>query len=120
MPVSRSPVRRSSSSGRGRVRSRGEGRNTVRRAAWVAIGVALAGASATAPPAGPSDDEAKVPAYTLPDPLRFVDGSPVRDASAWTTRRRAEVLRLFEENVYGRSPGPPPKMRFVVEESDPH
>jgi len=85
----------------------------------MAIGVALVGASATALPAGANDDEAKVPAYTLPDPLRFADGSTVRDASAWTTRRRAEVLRLFEEHVYGRSPGPPAKMRFVVVESDP-
>ena len=51
--------------------------------------------------------EAKVPAYSLPDPLRFVDGTPVRDARDWTDRRRAEVLRLFETHVYGRSPAPP-------------
>ncbi len=65
-------------------------------------------------------DEAKVPAYTLPDPLRFADGSPVRDARDWTARRRAEVLRLFETNVYGRSPAAPAAMRFVVVEADPH
>ena len=58
-----------------------------------------------------------MPAYTLPDPLRFADGSPVADAAAWRERRRPELLRLFEEHVYGRSPGPPAKMRFVVVES---
>ncbi len=74
---------------------------------------------AAAQPAGANYDEAKVPAYVLPDPLRFADGSPVRDGQDWTGRRRAEVLRLFEEHVYGRSPGPLPGMPAVVVESDP-
>jgi hypothetical protein len=71
-----------------------------------------------AQPAGANYDEAKVPAYALPDPLRFVDGSLVREAGDWTGRRRAEVLRLFEANVYGRSPAPPAAMRTVVVETD--
>ena len=64
-------------------------------------------------------DEAKVPAYTLPDPLRIADGTAVTDAAAWRERRRPELLRLFEEHVYGRSPGAAAGMRFVVVESDP-
>ena len=40
-------------------------------------------------------DESKVGRYTLPDPLVFADGKPVRDAAAWK-RRRAEILRLYE------------------------
>ena len=36
-------------------------------------------------------DEAKVPAYTLPDPLKFENGSSVADAAAWP-QRRAEIL----------------------------
>jgi arylsulfatase A-like enzyme len=48
-----------------------------------------------AQPARANYDEAKVPAYTLPDPLRFVDGGRVRTAGEWTKRRRPEVLRLF-------------------------
>jgi hypothetical protein len=57
-------------------------------------------------------DEAKVPAYTLPDALRFEDGSAVKTAGDWS-RRRAELLRLFEEHVYGKTPvGRPEAMRF--------
>jgi hypothetical protein len=76
-------------------------------------------APAAAQPAGANDDEAKVPAYTLPDPLRFVDGSPVRSAGEWTSRRRAEVMRLFETHVYGRSPAAPGSMRTIEVETDP-
>jgi hypothetical protein len=61
-------------------------------------------------------DEAKVPKYELPDPLKFNDGSPVRTAEDWTNRRRKEVLELFEEHVYGRSPGRPEDMTFEVAE----
>lgn len=59
-------------------------------------------------------DEAKVPAYVLPDPLKAGDGSPVRDAADWTARRRPELLRLFEEEVYGRVPGHPEEMTFAT------
>jgi serine phosphatase RsbU (regulator of sigma subunit) len=79
----------------------------------------LVAVAAAAPPAGVNYDEAMVPAYTLPDPLRSADGAAVRDAREWRERRRAEVLRLFQEHVYGRSPGRPPAMRFAVIESDP-
>jgi hypothetical protein len=57
-------------------------------------------------------DEAKVPPYTLPDPLQFANGDAVRDANAWHERRRTEILRLFQTEVYGRSPGHPPRLLF--------
>jgi hypothetical protein len=87
--------------------------------AGMALAVLLAAHTAGAQPAGANYDEAKVPAYTLPDPLRFADGGAVGDARAWADKRRAEVLRLFEGHVYGRSPGPPAAMRFVVADADP-
>jgi hypothetical protein len=59
-------------------------------------------------------DEAKVGTYTLPDPLKMANGKPVRDAKTWTTERRPEIVRMFEENEYGRAPGRPPKMSFDV------
>ena len=49
-------------------------------------------------------DEDKVPDYTLPDPLIFEDGTEVGDAASWQ-RRRAEILSLFESQVYGKMPG---------------
>jgi hypothetical protein len=58
--------------------------------------------------------EAKVGSYTLPDVLRCADGQPVRDAATWFGRRRPEIVRLFEENQYGRSPGRPADMSFDV------
>ena len=48
-------------------------------------------------------DEAGVPRYTLPPLLEYADGSPVTDAAGWRVRR-AELLRLFEQKVYGRMP----------------
>jgi hypothetical protein len=48
-------------------------------------------------------DESKIPDFTLPDPLKFEDGSKVENAGQWP-KRRAEILALFEEHVYGRLP----------------
>ena len=49
-------------------------------------------------------DEAKVPPYTLPDPLVCADGRKVTDAKTWNEVRRPEVFRLVEENMFGRTP----------------
>lgn len=51
----------------------------------------------TRPPA--NYDEGKAGGYTLPDPL-----AGVRTAADWKSRRRAEILALFERHVYGRTP----------------
>ena len=59
-------------------------------------------------------DEALVGTYKLPDPLGLANGSPVRDAKTWNENRRPEIVRLFEENQYGRSPARPPGMSFDV------
>ena len=64
-------------------------------------------------------DEAKVPAYTLPDPLILEDGQEVADPETWFQKRRPEILKLFEREVYGKSPGRPEKMRFELTSSDP-
>jgi len=77
---------------------------------------------ATAADAGrpkPNYDEAKVPKYTLPDPLVMANGDKVADAAAWRTRRRPEILELFRTHVYGRSPARPEAMAFKVYDRDP-
>ncbi len=63
-------------------------------------------------------DESKIPEYTLPDPLILLDGAKVEDAQTWNTTRRPEILRLFEEHVYGKSPGAPEGMSFEVTSVD--
>lgn len=49
-------------------------------------------------------DEVKVPQYKLPDPLVLADGSPVKDAATWKSKRRAEILELFASQVFGKVP----------------
>jgi len=57
-------------------------------------------------------DEARVGSYALPNPLVLINGKQVRDAKTWHQKRRPEIVRLFEENQYGRSPGRPAGMSF--------
>ncbi len=59
-------------------------------------------------------DESKVPAYTLPDLLMMQDGRRVDSVEAWRDARRPEVLRLFEEFMYGKPLPAAPKLRFEV------
>ncbi len=65
-------------------------------------------------------DEAKIPPYTLPDPLIMLDGTPVTDAEMWLDERRPEILELFETQVYGRAPAPPKGLAFRVWDEDPN
>src|SRR5262245_60630350 len=84
-------------------------------------GVVLAAAAAAAAAQRPetNEDESRVRPYTLPDPLKMQDGRAVATPAEWRDRRRPEVVRLYEENVYGRSPGRPPALSFAVQETDP-
>ncbi|MBV8857467.1 MAG: acetylxylan esterase [Acidobacteria bacterium] len=59
-------------------------------------------------------DEALVGNYTLPDPLVLSSGKRVRDKQTWYGKRRPEIVRLFEEQQFGRSPGRPAGMSFDV------
>ena len=63
-------------------------------------------------------DEAKVAPYTLPDPLVMSDGTAVKDADTWMNKRRAEILKLYQENIYGRIPDGTPKVVFGVGSAD--
>jgi hypothetical protein len=63
----------------------------------------------------PNHDESKVAAYTLPDPLRCEDGTPVTSAAQWTARRRPELLNMFAGQVYGRTPVVAGRPRVVLD-----
>ena len=60
----------------------------------------------------PNYDEAKVAPYSLEDPLTFADGTRLTDVKQWPARR-AEIVRIFEKEMYGRTP---PKPDAVVAE----
>ena len=56
----------------------------------------------------------------LPEPLTLQSGEPVTTPAEWFDKRRPELLQLFEENIYGRTPlGRPDNLRFVVRETRP-
>jgi len=63
---------------------------------------------------GVNYDEAKVPKYTLPDPLVMRNGDRVRDAKTWRERRRPEILELYRSEFFGRSPARPAALNFEV------
>jgi hypothetical protein len=56
-------------------------------------------------------DERKIPAYTVPDPLVLADGEKVTNAKAWTEKRRPELLAIFADQVYGKTPDAPATLR---------
>ncbi len=58
--------------------------------------------------------EAKVGQYTLADPLKLSSGQPVTDAATWTEKRRPEIIKMFEDEQFGRAPGKPDDLSFDV------
>lgn len=59
-------------------------------------------------------DESKANPYpNLPDPLTMNDGTKVTTAAQWP-KRRAEIVDMFDEYVYGRVPGNVPKVTWSV------
>jgi hypothetical protein len=57
-------------------------------------------------------DESKAGEYRLPDPLRLADGRRVTTAATWWSRRRPEIVRAFETEIYGRVPRDLPAVAF--------
>jgi hypothetical protein len=67
-----------------------------------------------AAPPSTHTDEALVPAYTLPDSLRFADGTAVATPADWFERRRPQILAEFTEQMFGKVPPAPPQIKFQV------
>src|SRR6476620_10882585 len=63
-------------------------------------------------------DETKVPPYSLPDPLQLPNGKHITTTEQWMQQQRPAMLKLFADNVYGRMPGKPQHMHFVVNSLD--
>jgi hypothetical protein len=80
----------------------------------IALLVLAASLRSTAQQAEVIYDEAKVPRFTLPDVLALRNGERVSDARTWDSRRRPEILALYETEVFGRSPAKPAKLNYEV------
>jgi len=59
-------------------------------------------------------------ATAWPDPLVLQNGVAVRDRIEFEQQRRSEILHLFEENVYGKTPSIDLPVRIVRTEVEKH
>lgn len=66
-------------------------------------------------PNAANSEEARVPAYKVPDPLVMEDGRPVTAPQQWWEERRPEIVELFDREIYGRVPEQVPPVRWEVE-----
>lgn len=58
--------------------------------------------------------EEKVSTYTLPQLLVCNDGTSVTTSDQWIVKRRPEILELYHQHVYGRTPEPGNDLNFRV------
>lgn len=64
-----------------------------------------------------NEDESKVPAYVLPEVLVSAAGEKIDTPAKWKQQRRGEIFRIFESEVYGRTPSTPlSTIRAVITE----
>jgi hypothetical protein len=66
-----------------------------------------------------AQNESKVTAYKMADPLILENGEQVTDAKTWTQRRRRELMAVFEDQVYGKTPAEKPATRTGEMVTDP-
>jgi len=87
---------------------------------WLMLGVTLlspAQSSQTAPPVPTAPDvvagipvnydEGMAASYSLPDALTLSNGKQVKDTGTWWSKRRPEIVSLFETQQFGRAPSRP-------------
>jgi hypothetical protein len=58
-------------------------------------------------------DENKIPHYTLPDLLKKQDGKKITSIKEWASHR-PNILKQFENQVFGKIPSKPESMTFQV------
>lgn len=63
-------------------------------------------------------DESKVGTYTLPELLISEDGQKITTVQEWEQIRRPEILKLFEDHVYGQVPKDFDNIKFKVTNKD--
>jgi hypothetical protein len=65
-------------------------------------------------PFTPNYTEARVPAYTLPQILKTSENVDIKTKGQWERIRRPEILKLFEDNVYGQMPDDFDSLSFII------
>ena len=65
-------------------------------------------------------DESKIPPYVLSNPLKLSNGDEVKTSKDWVKKRRPEILKLFETQMFGKAPKAPKDMHFKVLSEDRH
>ena len=63
-------------------------------------------------------DESKVGSYTLPELLKTQGGKTISTVEEWEQVRRPEILKLFEDHVYGQVPKDYDDITFKIKNSD--
>ncbi len=69
----------------------------------------------------PNYDEALADKFPVPDVLKGADGKMITTKEEWLTKRRPELLRIFEAEVYGKTPQKAPadvKVEVTSEKKD--
>lgn len=67
---------------------------------------------------GQNYDEAKVPPYKLPEVLKTAVNKKVNNKLTWEKVRRPEILKLFEDNIYGQMPASYNSIKYSIVNSD--
>lgn len=67
---------------------------------------------------GQNYDEAKVPPYKLPEVLKTAVNKKVNNKLTWEKVRRPEILKLFEDNIYGQMPASYNSIKYSIINSD--
>ena len=71
-----------------------------------------------APNAANTDESKATPYTSLPDPLIFKDGTPVKTAAQWE-KRKPEIIEDFDSEIYGRVPEKTPAVEWeIISEKD--
>lgn len=64
-------------------------------------------------------DESRIGSYHLPDPLVFKNGKAVVNEAEWTSKRRPEIVALFENEQFGKVPARPARKAVPFDPGTP-